>query len=114
MPHVTLATHFAQTDANAVTLALIAIIGSVITALFKLLSDNTKALKALVDETAKGNREAKERNGHLGEQSIQIAQLVKSSKKDVLDAVQHVQEQHVHHQQVEKADVAAEHVTKKE
>ncbi len=76
---------FAQTvnPDSTVTLALVAIVSAVITALFKLLNDNTKALGKLVDETAKGNNEAKERNGHLGDQSIHLAQLVKSQNKDV-------------------------------
>lgn len=59
---------------NASTFALITILGTVITALFKLLNDNTKALEKLVassdkvaSATTKGANEAKQRNGHLGE-----------------------------------------------
>jgi hypothetical protein len=86
------------TSSDASVLALIAIVGTVITALFKLLNDNTKALGQLVDSNAKiaqaterGAREAKERNGHLGEQSIQIATLVRDQNKDVseIKGIQH-------------------------
>lgn len=68
---------------TSVSLALVAIVGTVITALFKLLNDNTKALNKIVDAsnrvgeaTEKAADEAKERNGHLGEQSLKIAKLV--------------------------------------
>jgi hypothetical protein len=61
-------------DSSPVILALIAIVGTIVAGLFKLLNDNTKALIALVEETRTGNREAKERNGHLGEQNIQLGE----------------------------------------
>ena len=77
---------------SAIVLALIGIIGAVVTALFKLLNDNTAALERLAassdkiaEATATGNLEAKQRNGHLGEQNIQIAQLVASQSTDVSD-----------------------------
>jgi hypothetical protein len=78
-------------DNNAVTLALVAIVGTVITGMFKLLNNNTKAQNAtanallevassnkkIADEATlsrkvqeKGFGEAKQRNGHLAE--IQI------------------------------------------
>lgn len=53
----------------------------------------------------KGFEEAKTRNGHLGQQNIQIAELVKSSKKDMLEAVQNIKEQHVEHQTVDETVV---------
>ncbi len=65
------------------SVALVAIVGAVITALISLLKDNTRATNALVEETRTGNREAKERNGHLGEQNVQIAQLVTSQSADI-------------------------------
>lgn len=56
----------------------------------KALAVNTKAMEAVAKssqevalETAKGNREAKERNGHLGEQNIQITQLITGQNKDL-------------------------------
>jgi hypothetical protein len=68
---------------SSITLALIAIVGTVITGLFKLLNDNTKALGKLVkssekvaEATQKSAKEAKQRNGHLGEQNVKIAELV--------------------------------------
>lgn len=70
-------------DNSPVILALVGIVGAVITALFKLLADNTKALNALVDETKTGNVEAKQRNGHLGEQNVQIATLVTHQGTDI-------------------------------
>lgn len=125
---------FAQTvnTDSTVTLALIAVVSAVITALFKLLNDNTKALGKLVQETAKGNEEAKQRNGHLGDQSLHLAKLVKSQNEDVkaiknsndkvanilsksaliaaedrdilTGSSQIVKEQHVEHQHVEKVE----------
>lgn len=75
---------------GGVTLALIAIVGTVITALFKLLNDNTKALtkvahssQLVAQATNKSAKEAKDRNGHLGEQNLQIAKLVNDQNKDV-------------------------------
>lgn len=57
------------------TLALVAIVGSVITALFKLLNDNSKALIRVAEATEQGAQEAKERNGHLGEQTAIVAEI---------------------------------------
>lgn len=79
------------------SLALIAIVGTVVAGLFKLLTDtikaNTIAVKDMAESnnkiaeaTEKGNREAKERNGHLGEQNVQITQLI-VSQTDVLSDI---------------------------
>jgi len=68
---------------SAIILALVAIVGTVITALFKLLNDNTKALINLDKTTATGNREAKERNGHLGEQSIKLGEMITIQASDI-------------------------------
>jgi hypothetical protein len=77
-------------DDSTVSLAVIALIGTIFTALFKLLNDNTRALnkmtassEKIAAETAKGNREAKQRNGHLGEQNIQITKLIADQSKDL-------------------------------
>lgn len=106
------------------------ILGLVVTPLFKLLNANTKATTALVEETRKGNREAKERNGHLGEQSLHLAALVSAQNRDIegvkestaeiantlsksalitaedrdilVGGPQVVTEQHVEHQHIEK------------
>lgn len=90
---------------SAVTLALIAILATVVTGLFKLLSDNTKAtkgnttaLESIAQATNKGNREAKERNGHLGDQNIEITKLITKSNKDTLKAIKHISVQKVYHQ----------------
>lgn len=60
------------------------------------------ASKMVAKETKKGNEEAKIRNGHLGEQNIQIAELVKSTNEDMLKAVQNVKVQHVERQTVDE------------
>lgn len=97
---------------EATILALVAIVGTVITALFKLLNDNTKALTALVEESRKGNVEAAKRNGHLGDQNIKITELIVNHEKDVhalvgeavtkvIETVQNVKVQNVEQQHVE-------------
>jgi hypothetical protein len=58
--------------------------------------------KLIAKEMKQGNKEAKIRNGHLGEQNIQIAELVKSTKEDMLKAVQNVKVQHVERQTVDE------------
>ncbi|MDQ0923352.1 Mg2+ and Co2+ transporter CorA [Pseudarthrobacter sp. W1I19] len=79
------------------SLALIGIVGTVVAGLFKLVTDtikaNTIAVKEMADSsrkiaeaTEKGNREAKERNGHLGEQNVQITQLI-VGQTDVLSDI---------------------------
>lgn len=55
---------------NATSLALVAIVGSVITALFKLLRDNTKALERVALAGERTASEAEARNGHLAEISV--------------------------------------------
>ncbi len=77
-------------DDTSVVLALVAIVGSVITALFALLNKNTKALNrvarasdSVAEATAQSAKEAKERNGHLGDQSLKLAALVSAQNKDI-------------------------------
>lgn len=87
---------------NSIALALIAIVGGVITSLFKLLNNNTKAIKSL-DE---GSRE---RNGHLGEMVAKQSAFTKESTNQILKAVQgipkqNVQEQNVEHQTVKSKE----------
>ena len=86
----------ASNDASVI-LALVAIIGSTVTALLALLRANTRALNSLVDANQKiatatetGNREAKERNGHLGEQNVQITKIVEDNSelsREILNSV---------------------------
>jgi len=89
---------------DPVTLALIGMVGAIVTGFFKMIdtqNKNQKELTKAVDalsrnsekqtaasleiakETKQGNIEAKERNGHLGEQNIEIAKLVNLHNKDV-------------------------------
>jgi hypothetical protein len=86
------------------SLALIGIVGTVVAGLFKLLNDtikaNTKAVEKMAAETGKvaaeavlsrkvqerGFEEAKQRNGHLGEQNVQITELI-VAQTPVLEAI---------------------------
>lgn len=93
---------------SAVALALIGILSFTVTALFKLLNantkataNNTKALQSIAKETAKGNKEAKQRNGHLAELTVQ-------SKNETLQAIAYIKKQHVDHQTVDHQTVKKE------
>lgn len=97
---------------DATTLALVSIVGAVITALFKLLNDNTKATNNMAtshDKVAEaivqGNLEAKERNGHLGDQSLKIIGMMAESRKDTLQAINDLKVQHVDKQIVQEQTV---------
>lgn len=79
---------------STVPLAAIGLVATiltlVVTPLFKLLRENTKALSKVAEAsekvataTTKSANEAKERNGHLGEQSYKIAELITKQNKDV-------------------------------
>lgn len=100
-------------DNNAVALASIGLVGTILAVvvkpLFTLLRENTKATNALVAETKKGNQEAKQRNGHLAELVIQqgemTAMISEKAVKEVVSAVQNVQQQNVEHQSVKKQEV---------
>ncbi len=63
--------------------------------------------KLIAKETRDGNRKAEIRNGHLGEQNIKIAELIKSTRADMLEAVQNVKVQHVQRQEVTQEIVKA-------
>lgn len=110
-------------NGSEVSLALVAIVGSVITALFKLLADNTKALKKLAESNdqrtraeklsnkkllavhEKTAREAEERNGHLGKQNVEIIKISKEISKNMAHlSNQEVGKQHVQNQVVERKD----------
>lgn len=108
---------------NAIALALIAIVGGVITTQFKLLNKNAKnqekqtaELSKIAKETKlarqaqeKGFKEAERRNGHLGEQNENIAKLVVQSGKQIekiadkatKNIIKGVKTQHIKNQEVE-------------
>lgn len=56
-------------------------------------------------EMRDGNEQAKIRNGHLGEQNVQITELVLQAKEDTVNAIREVKEQHVAQQVVENERV---------
>lgn len=67
---------------------------------------------AQTKELAKGNRQSAERNGHLGDQNIQIIKLVKETHSDMLNAMENIKEQHVTKQIVDEQEVKVETVGK--
>jgi len=107
---------------NTVALAAIGLVSGilalVVKPLFHLLEANTKAqnsnataMNRLVEETRKGNVEAAERNGHLGEQNVQIIKLISKHSDGTHEQLTHisdtinkqtVKEQTVKHQTVVK------------
>lgn len=109
-----------------IALALIALIGTLAAGFFKLLGDTNKALTKLADSgenqakqmgkvaqaTKQGADEAKQRNGHLGEQNLQIIKLVKSQGELIVDSIENVAEQHVKKQVVDNQEVKVETVDK--
>lgn len=73
---------------NAVALAALGLVGILVTPLFKLLNNNTKALEKLVGSneqiaiaTTKSAKEAEERNGHLGKLAIENNKLTEKIVK---------------------------------
>jgi len=52
-------------------------------ALITAMSEMANSNLVIANETRKGNREAKERNGHLGEQTVHLAALVAEQNKNV-------------------------------
>lgn len=99
---------------EATTLALVAILGTVITALFKLLDNNTKALRSLSDTNDKMARESKQRNGHLGELILKQGEMAIHNKEQVIDTVKGlvIDKQTVNHQHVIKENVDKQTVNK--
>lgn len=100
-------------DDTSVSLALIGIVGAVITTLFKQLNNTTKALNAntkahltVAKEIKKGNLEAKERNGHLAElvmeSSKQTEAIATKATKSIIDGVLNVKEQHIEKSTIDK------------
>lgn len=108
---------------NAVALAAIGLAGTICAGFFALvnkqnvlMAKQTKVhseigagLDRLAKAHEKGNVESAERNGHLGEQNIQLAELQKSTAKQLLNAIstigkQTIKEQNVEHQHIEKKE----------
>lgn len=98
---------------NTVALTALTLAGTITAGFFALLTKQNKTHEKLVDamdrvaksnqaiakEAKKGNVEAKERNGHLAELTIQ-------SGEQMLEAIQTIREQHVDHQTVVKQEVS--------
>ena len=72
------------------------------------IKDMAESNSQIAVEMKDGNRKAEIRNGHLGEQNVQIAQLIKESKNDIVELVQNVKTQHVDEQTVAKTIVTKE------
>ena len=76
---------------EAVALAAIALAGTMVAGLFKLLNSLTKTMEKVASSskdvaiaTRKSASEAKARNGHLGDQNIKLAELLSSQNRDVV------------------------------
>lgn len=67
-----------------------------------------KASNAQTKEMARGNRQSAERNGHLGDQNIQIIKLVKETHHDMINSMENIKEQHVGKQVVTEQEVETE------
>lgn len=106
-------------NGSEVSLAAIALAGSICAGFFALVNkQNTlmnkqtkvhgeiaNGLDRLAKAHEKGNKESAERNGHLGEQNIQIAKLQKESSQQLLAAIKKIPSQHIAEQQVEHQTV---------
>jgi len=96
---------------DATIFALVGILGSVITALFKLLNTNTKALDRntiAMESVAKSNKriadESKQRNGHLAEITMEARNTVLDRIDGVIINKQTVHNQIVEHETVKKKE----------
>ena len=79
------------------------------------IADMAMSNREIADQTRKGNREAEKRNGHLGEQNIEIAKLVASQNSDIkeildtnkkiVDLLKKGKDQHVDNQIVDNQTV---------
>ncbi len=54
-------------------------------ALTKAISKMADSSQEVAEATKKGAKEAKQRNGHLGEQNIKIVELITGQNQDVID-----------------------------
>lgn len=69
------------------------------------ISDMAGSNRTIADEMRDGNKKAEIRNGHLGEQNVQITKLVLNAKDETINAIQEIKEQHVINQVVENEQV---------
>lgn len=69
------------------------------------ISDMAESNRTIADEMRDGNTKAEVRNGHLGEQNVQITKLVLDAKDETINAIQEISEQRVIHQVVENEQV---------
>jgi hypothetical protein len=58
--------------------------------------------REIAEATKTAAAEAKQRNGHLGEQTEKIAKLILDSKETIISSVQNIHHQHVDEQIVDK------------
>lgn len=65
----------------------------------------TKATNTMADAQVKTAKEAAQRNGHLGEQNIQITEMITSSHKELVEAIKDISVQHVDVQKVDKQTI---------
>lgn len=108
---------------------LLGTFGTIIAGFFKLINDQNKvhgkivegltkletsgnaqaeAMQLVAAETKQGNKESAKRNGHLGEQNVQITELITAARADMLSAVENVNEQHIKKQVVDNQQVKNE------
>jgi hypothetical protein len=99
-------------DSNAVALAVVALATALCTGFFKLVASQNKTHQKIadgLDRLAKahetGNRESAERNGHLGEQNVHLAELTKETSKQIIRAISKIKQQNVAEQKVEHQTV---------
>jgi len=75
--------------------------------------------REIVVETKKGNKEAEQRNGHLGEQNIEIAKLVGDDHQAIINSLNTISEAvskgiSIQHQNVEEQTIEREIIKGKE
>lgn len=93
--------------------------------MIKAMNRMAESNRQIADETRKGNVEAKERNGHLGEQNERITELVLAHSKEaqglvevaaakvtetLAKALKSLESQHVDTLHVNEATIKSEHV----
>lgn len=71
-------------------------------ALMQAIDKMAKSSQDVAEATKQAAQEAKERNGHLGEQNVQITNLITQSHKEMLTHFKQIKEQHVDTQIVDK------------
>lgn len=108
---------------NSVAIAAIGLAGTIATGMIALMAKlvqsinaGTRAHEKVAKAITQGNKEAKERNGHLAELVIQQGDATKiladGAVSSIVQAIQDVPEQHIEHQHVDRVTVDSQ-VTKK-